>query len=92
MRGAPQAQVSPALFPPLALALVVKAKDLNGVSSAAGQGYIWMAHRQPHSEAWQLAACSKKMWEDGYLQLTREDPVPQDVEWQVRSSRFSAAW
>jgi hypothetical protein len=30
----------------------------------AGQGYIWMSHRRPGSDTWELALRSKRLWEE----------------------------
>lgn len=56
----------------------------------AGQGYIWLAHRQPQSAAWDLAARSKQLWEDQLLPLQynahEEARKRIGVEWQVQYS------
>ncbi|KAK1270883.1 hypothetical protein QJS04_geneDACA014164 [Acorus gramineus] len=33
-------------------------------ATGAGQGYIWMGHKKPGSELWQLAMRSKQLWEE----------------------------
>lgn len=30
----------------------------------AGQGYLWMSHRTPGSDTWELAVRSKQLWEE----------------------------
>ncbi|XP_021310660.1 uncharacterized protein LOC8058997 isoform X2 [Sorghum bicolor] len=62
---------------PSALALMVRCFSLHGVgcnkslglflgwgSLWAGQGYIWMSHRRPGSDTWELALRSKQLWEE----------------------------
>ena len=44
----------------------------------AGQGYIWLAHRDPSSIAWQLAAESQALWQE---LLQRPHLGARDVEW-----------
>ena len=57
----------------------------------AGQGYIWLAHRQPDTPGWAIAKRSKHLWESmlesghnrqessNNLRLSRKE----DIEWQV---------
>ncbi|CAL5063415.1 unnamed protein product [Urochloa decumbens] len=33
-------------------------------ATGAGQGYIWMSHRVPGSDMWELAVRSKQLWEE----------------------------
>ncbi|KAK1318301.1 hypothetical protein QJS10_CPB04g01861 [Acorus calamus] len=33
-------------------------------ATGAGQGYIWMGHKKPGSELWQLTMRSKRLWEE----------------------------
>lgn len=50
------------------------------VSWCAGQGYVWMAHRDPESPLWALASRSKHLWQC----LVESDPAWRDaIEWQV---------
>jgi glycine/D-amino acid oxidase-like deaminating enzyme len=35
-----------------------------GGATGAGQGYLWMAHRDPASPLWQLAARSRELWQE----------------------------
>ncbi len=53
----------------------------------AGQGYIWLAHRDPASAAWQLAQDSCARW-----QRLLEQPhlSPSHVEWQSSGSLLLA--
>ena len=56
----------------------------------AGQGYIWLAHREPKSSGWAIAQRSKQLWEDmlhpsdsaSSEQKTRLGSKA-DIEWQV---------
>lgn len=45
----------------------------------AGQGYLWLAHRDPASPMWQLAARSKELW----LELQDGEGAWEEAEWQV---------
>ena len=58
----------------------------------AGQGYIWLAHRQPNSPGWAIAQRSKQLWES--MIGAAETPAKNghrskklgrkaDIEWQV---------
>ena len=53
----------------------------------AGQGYIWLAHRDPSSIAWQLAAESQALWQE---LLQRPHLGAGDVEWQSSGSLLLA--
>ncbi|GJM99230.1 hypothetical protein PR202_ga16313 [Eleusine coracana subsp. coracana] len=35
-----------------------------GIARGSGQGYIWMSHRTPGSDTWELAVRSKQLWEE----------------------------
>lgn len=60
----------------------------------AGQGYIWLAHRQPGTPGWAVAKRSKHLWEcmlkrglegqesSTYISLGTKE----DVEWQVKAT------
>lgn len=48
----------------------------------AGQGYIWMAHRDPNSPSWLLARRSKAIWEH-LAATTSGSPLGKALEWQV---------
>ncbi|KAL5562221.1 hypothetical protein UlMin_031968 [Ulmus minor] len=45
----------------LSVAVVDKAVPCSG-ATGAGQGYIWMAHKTPGSEIWELALRSHQLW------------------------------
>ncbi|KAK9821274.1 hypothetical protein WJX74_007314 [Apatococcus lobatus] len=48
-------------------------------ATGAGQGYVWMAHRDPASPLWSLAARSKHLWQG----LVDSDPAwRKAIEWQ----------
>ena len=48
--------------------------------TSAGQGYVWMGHRDPASLLWSLAARSKHLWQS----LVSSDPAwRRAIEWQV---------
>lgn len=62
------------------------------VHANAGQGYIWLAHRQPNSAGWAIAQRSKMLWES--MIDAAEKPARNghrrkrlgskaDIEWQV---------
>ncbi|XP_030934237.1 uncharacterized protein LOC115959794 isoform X2 [Quercus lobata] len=46
----------------LSVAVVDKAVPCSG-ATGAGQGYIWMVHKTPGSDTWELAMRSRKLWE-----------------------------
>lgn len=50
-----------------------------------GQGYIWLAHREPGSAAWDLAVQSKQLWEDNFRGLddSAHERPQNPLEWQV---------
>ncbi|WVZ65539.1 hypothetical protein U9M48_014885 [Paspalum notatum var. saurae] len=51
------------LHTPLSVAVVDAAVPCSG-ATGAGQGYIWMSHRTPGSDMWELAVRSKQLWEE----------------------------
>ena len=61
----------------------------------AGQGYIWLAHRQPNTPGWAIAKRSKHLWErmldTGHDHQQRCKHISlsskEDVEWQVTHSQ-----
>ena len=55
---------------------------LKAGATGAGQGYIWMAHRQPGTPAWDLAERSKRLWEERCL----DGHGASLIEWQVSPS------
>jgi hypothetical protein len=51
--------------------------------SASGQGYIWLAHRDPASPSWALARRSKAMWQQ-LAAAAGSSALGEAMEWQVR--------
>ncbi|KAG8057382.1 hypothetical protein GUJ93_ZPchr0002g24064 [Zizania palustris] len=51
------------LHTPLSVAVADAAVPCSG-ATGAGQGYLWMSHRTPGSDTWELAVRSKKLWEE----------------------------
>ncbi|XP_031474793.1 uncharacterized protein LOC116246993 [Nymphaea colorata] len=56
-------------------------------ATGAGQGYIWMTHKTPGSETWDLCNRSKKLWEDlvDELRFHGVDPS-QELGWKKTGS------
>ncbi|XP_020598669.1 uncharacterized protein LOC110038241 isoform X2 [Phalaenopsis equestris] len=56
-------------------------------ATGAGQGYIWMAHRTPGSDTWELALRSKHLWEELAESVRRKglDPL-QVLGWKKTGS------
>ena len=60
----------------------------------AGQGYIWLAHRQPDTPGWAIAQRSKHLWErmldTGHERQQSRQHISlssrEGVEWQVKQS------
>ncbi|KAL6601265.1 hypothetical protein ACP70R_044485 [Stipagrostis hirtigluma subsp. patula] len=48
---------------PFSVAVADAAVPCSG-ATGAGQGYIWMSHRTPGSDTWELALRSKRLWEE----------------------------
>uniref|UniRef100_I1QQE1 FAD-dependent oxidoreductase domain-containing protein 1 n=2 Tax=Oryza glaberrima TaxID=4538 RepID=I1QQE1_ORYGL len=51
------------LHTPLSVAVADAAVPCTG-ATGAGQGYLWMSHRTPGSDTWELAVRSKQLWEE----------------------------
>uniref|UniRef100_A0ACD5XNF6 Uncharacterized protein n=1 Tax=Avena sativa TaxID=4498 RepID=A0ACD5XNF6_AVESA len=51
------------LHTPLSVAVADAAVPCSG-ATGAGQGYVWMSHRTPGSDTWELAVRSKQLWEE----------------------------
>ncbi|KAM3276701.1 hypothetical protein ACQJBY_044850 [Aegilops geniculata] len=51
------------LHTPLSVAVADAAVPCSG-ATGAGQGYVWMSHRTPGSDTWDLAVRSKQLWEE----------------------------
>lgn len=56
----------------------------------AGQGYIWLAHRDPHSAAWPMAVHSKLLWEQWLGAPAGSMGGLSGVEWQEAGSLLLA--
>ncbi|KAG0502302.1 hypothetical protein HPP92_002374 [Vanilla planifolia] len=70
----------------LSVAIVDAGLPCSG-ATGAGQGYIWMAHKTPESESWELAMRSKRLWEELAESLRRQgwDPF-QVLGWKKNGS------
>lgn len=62
----------------LSVAVVDKAVPCSG-ATGAGQGYIWMTHKTPGSETWDLALRSHKLWEILAENIRDEGMNPKEV-------------
>ncbi|KAJ3681134.1 hypothetical protein LUZ60_015623 [Juncus effusus] len=48
-------------------------------ATGAGQGYIWMAHKTPGTDMWDLAVRSRKLWENLAEDVERKGSDPEDL-------------
>lgn len=82
----------------LSVALIERQVPCSG-ATGAGQGYIWLAHRQPNSPGWAIAQRSKQLWES--MIDAAETPSTNrhcskklgrkaDIEWQENGSMLLA--
>ncbi|KAF8014710.1 hypothetical protein BT93_H0500 [Corymbia citriodora subsp. variegata] len=62
----------------LSVAVVDKAVPCSG-ATGAGQGYIWMAHKTPGSDMWELALRSHQLWESLAENIHDQGLNPQEV-------------
>ncbi|RRT55593.1 hypothetical protein B296_00034715 [Ensete ventricosum] len=62
----------------LSVAVVDAAVPCSG-ATGAGQGYIWMAHKTPGSETWELATRSKQLWEELAESIRHQGKDPAEV-------------
>ncbi|KAL4572284.1 hypothetical protein LXL04_019055 [Taraxacum kok-saghyz] len=62
----------------LSVAVVDAAVPCSG-ATGAGQGYIWMVHKVPGSEKWDLAMRSRQLWEKFARDLKLQGLDPQEV-------------
>ncbi|CAM8980196.1 unnamed protein product [Rhodiola kirilowii] len=62
----------------LSVAVVDKAVPCSG-ATGAGQGYIWMTHKTPGSDIWELAMRSHKLWEELAEQVKDDGMNPSQV-------------
>ncbi|KAF6265606.1 oxidoreductase [Scenedesmus sp. NREL 46B-D3] len=56
---------------------------------ASGQGYIWLAHRDPASPSWALARRSKAMWQQ-LAAAAGSSQLRDAMEWQANGSLLLA--
>ncbi|XP_028550630.1 uncharacterized protein LOC110113026 isoform X1 [Dendrobium catenatum] len=70
----------------LSVAIVDAGLPCSG-ATGAGQGYVWMAHKTPGSDIWELAMRSKYLWEELAESLQRRgyDPL-QVLGWKKTGS------
>ncbi|KAL6217837.1 hypothetical protein ACLB2K_011054 [Fragaria x ananassa] len=70
----------------LSVAVIDKAVPCSG-ATGAGQGYIWMAHKTPSSELWELGLRSQKLWEELAESLVQKglDPI-KELGWKKTGS------
>ncbi|DBA78931.1 hypothetical protein WJX77_006610 [Trebouxia sp. C0004] len=82
----------------VSVALIERQVPCSG-ATGAGQGYIWLAHRQPNSPGWAIAQRSKQLWES--MIDAAETPSKNghrskklgrkaDIEWQENGSMLLA--
>ncbi|KAK4768505.1 hypothetical protein SAY87_003646 [Trapa incisa] len=62
----------------LSIAVVDRAVPCSG-ATGAGQGYLWMAHKTPGSDTWELAVRSRKLWETLANSLNDQGLNPLDI-------------
>ena len=75
--------------PDLSVALLDRKEPCAG-ATGAGQGYVWMAHRDPTSAAWQLATRSKALWEALLASGSCSAVNKESTEWQATGSALLA--
>ncbi|KAI3781737.1 hypothetical protein L2E82_11761 [Cichorium intybus] len=62
----------------LSVAVVDSAVPCSG-ATGAGQGYIWMVHKVPGSEKWELAMRSRELWEKFSDDIKCQGMDPEEV-------------
>ncbi|KAK9059486.1 hypothetical protein SSX86_020188 [Deinandra increscens subsp. villosa] len=62
----------------LSVAVVDAAVPCSG-ATGAGQGYIWMVHKVPGSEKWELTMRSRELWEKFAEDIKYQGMDPQEV-------------
>ncbi len=75
--------------PSIRVALIERAGLCAG-ATGAGQGYIWLAHRDPSSPMWQLATHSRALWREWLDEGTVGPLTDATVEWQRTGSMLLA--
>lgn len=70
----------------LSVAVVDKAVPCSG-ATGAGQGYLWMAHKSPSSDIWELALRSHRLWE-GLAETLRDQGLnpSEELGWRKTGS------
>jgi len=73
--------------------ILLDRNELCAGATGAGQGYIWVAHRDPQSPAWEMAARSKALIENRLISAPHSgDPfTTASVEWQPIGSMLLAS-
>ncbi|KAF6162275.1 hypothetical protein GIB67_008404 [Kingdonia uniflora] len=62
----------------LSVAVVDAAVPCSG-ATGAGQGYVWMCHKTPGSDLWELETRSKRLWEMLAMSIEHQGLDPLDV-------------
>lgn len=70
--------------PGLRVVLLDRAAPCSG-ATGAGQGYLWLAHRDVHSPLFTMAAQSRELWTELLAPMVPQLTVDA-LEWQVRMS------
>ncbi|XP_022143543.1 uncharacterized protein LOC111013420 isoform X2 [Momordica charantia] len=70
----------------LSVAVVDKAVPCSG-ATGAGQGYLWMVHKSPGSDIWELALRSHRLWE-GLAETLRDQGLnpSEELGWKKTGS------
>lgn len=78
---------------PAVSVVLLDAKEPCSGATGAGQGYVWLCHRDATAPAWEIAVHSKNLWQEQLQQnLAISAPVKEkDVEWQCTGSMLIAA-
>lgn len=73
--------------------VLLDAKQPCAGATGAGQGYVWLCHRDASTPAWEVAVRSKHLWQQQFQQnLAPSAPIKEeDVEWQCNGSMLIAA-
>ncbi|OVA11064.1 FAD dependent oxidoreductase [Macleaya cordata] len=63
----------------LSVAVVDAAVPCSLGATGAGQGYLWMGHKNPGSDKWELAMRSKRLWDMLAVSIQHQGMDPLDV-------------
>ncbi|MFS7944966.1 putative FAD dependent oxidoreductase, FAD/NAD(P)-binding domain superfamily [Helianthus anomalus] len=63
----------------LSVTVVDAAVPCSGATGAGASGYIWMVHKVPGSEKWELAMRSRELWEKFAEDVKHQGMDPQEV-------------